>query len=148
MNLKNLALMMNPFKWMTKKNYNNNSDFLDVEFVRKNESKIKLGLYIAVGLLLLLGIIWITTRKPQIPIEIKATIDSLNNVNKQLLEKQKQIDSTIKLYETEISQIDSRVDNIKEKTTIVREYYHEIGQQADKYTPTQIDSFFKVRYNY
>lgn len=82
------------------------------------------------------------------PADIKATIDSLTAVNKQLLEKQKRIDSTIAIYQTEIDQLDFQVGNIKEKTTIVREYYHEIGQQAGKYTPTQIDSFFKSRYNY
>jgi len=130
-----------------KKNYNT-PDFLDVEFIKKNEPKIKLGLYIIAGLLLLLGILWITTRKPQIPADIKATIDSLTNVNKQLLEKQNQIDSTIAVYGIKVNEVDFQIDNIKEKTTIVREYYHEVGQQAGKYTPTQIDSFFKVRYNY
>jgi hypothetical protein len=132
---------------MMKKNYNT-PDFLDVEFIKKNEPKIKLGLYVVVGLLFLLGIIWITTRKPQIPADIKATIDSLTNVNKQLLEKQNQIDSTIAVYGIKVNEVDFQIDNIKEKTTIVREYYHEVGQQAGKYTPTQIDSFFKVRYNY
>jgi uncharacterized phage protein gp47/JayE len=130
-----------------KKNYNT-PDFLDVEFIKKNEPKIKLGLYVVVGLLFLLSIIWITTRKPQIPADIKATIDSLTNVNKQLLEKQNQIDSTIAVYGIKVNEVDFQIDNIKEKTTIVREYYHEVGQQAGKYTPTQIDSFFKVRYNY
>jgi GH25 family lysozyme M1 (1,4-beta-N-acetylmuramidase) len=82
------------------------------------------------------------------PADIKATIDSLTNVNKQLIEHQKQIDSTITVYETEVKQVDFQIDNIKEKTTIIREYYHEAGKQADKYTPTQVDSFFKKRYNY
>ncbi len=139
--------MMNRLILMMKKNYNT-PDFLDVEFIKKNEPKIKLGLYIIAGLLLLLGILWITTRKPQIPADIKATIDSLTNVNKQLLEKQNQIDSTIAVYGIKVNEVDFQIDNIKEKTTIVREYYHEVGQQAGKYTPTQIDSFFKVRYNY
>ena len=139
--------MMNRLISMMKKNYNT-PDFLDVEFIKKNEPKIKLGLYVVVGLLFLLGIIWITTRKPQIPADIKATIDSLTNVNKQLIEHQKQIDSTITVYETEVKQVDFQIDNIKEKTTIIREYYHEAGKQADKYTPTQVDSFFKKRYNY
>jgi len=138
---------MNRLILMMKKNYNT-PDFLDVEFIKKNEPKIKLGLYIIAGLLLLLGILWITTRKPQIPADIKATIDSLTNVNKQLLEKQNQIDSTIAVYGIKVNEVDFQIDNIKEKTTIVREYYHEVGQQAGKYTPTQIDSFFKVRYNY
>ena len=82
------------------------------------------------------------------PAEIKATIDSLNVVNKQLIERQKQIDSTIAVYEDEVDQIDNQVDNIKEKTTIIREYYHEVGQKAEQYTPTQVDSFFKARYGY
>ena len=119
-----------------------------VDFIQQNKSKGKIGLYIIGGLLVLFGLLWITTRKPQMPADIKATIDSLTNINKQLIEHQKQIDSTIAVYETEINQIDNQVDNIKEKTTIVREYYHEVGQQASQYNPTQVDSFFKARYNY
>lgn len=112
-----------------------------------NKYKKQIG-YIIIGLWVVYGVIWLGTRKPQMPADIKATIDSLTAANKQLLEKQKQIDSTIAVYQTEIDQLDFQVDNIKEKTTIVREYYHEVGQQAGKYTPTQIDSFFKARYNY
>jgi hypothetical protein len=119
-----------------------------VNFIQQNKGKGKIGFYIIGGLLVLFGLLWVTTRQPKMPADIKATIDSLTNVNKQLIEHQKQIDSTIAVYETEINQIDNQVDNIKEKTTIVREYYHEVGQQAGKYTPTQVDSFFKSRYNY
>lgn len=112
-----------------------------------NKYKKQIG-YIIIGLWVVYGVIWLGTRQPQMPADIKATIDSLTAANKQLLEKQKQIDSTIAVYQTEIDQIDFQVSNIKEKTTIVREYYHEVGQQAGKYTPTQVDSFFKARYNY
>lgn len=105
-------------------------------------------LYGAVGLFALYGFIFVVSLKPNMPADIKATIDSLSAVNKQLIEHQKQIDSTIKVYEAEVDQIDFQVDNIKEKTTIVREYYHEVGQQAAQYTPTQVDSFFKARYGY
>ena len=105
-------------------------------------------LYGAVGLFALYGFIFVVSLKPNMPADIKATIDSLSAVNKQLIEHQKQIDSTIKVYEAEVDQIDFQVDNIKEKTTIVREYYHEVGQQAAQYTPTQVESFFKARYGY
>ncbi len=108
----------------------------------------KYALYGAIGLFALYGFIFVVSLKPNMPAEIKATIDSLTAVNKQLIEHQKQIDSTIAVYEAEVNKIDYQVDHIKEKTTIVREYYHEVGQQAGKYTPTQIDSFFKSRYNY
>jgi hypothetical protein len=119
-----------------------------VDFIQQNKSKGKIGLYIIGGLLVLFGLLWITTRKPQIPADIKATIDSLINVNKQLIEHQKQIDSTIDAYKAEVKQVDNQIDHIKEKTTIIREYYHEVSQQTEQYTPTQIDSFFKDRYKY
>ena len=108
----------------------------------------KTVLYIVLGFVLLYGVILLATRKPQIPADIKATIDSLTNANKALIEHQKQIDSTIHVYETEVKQVDDKIDNIKEKTTIIKEYYHEISQQVNNYTLTELDSFFKKRYNY
>lgn len=117
----------------------------DIGFVSKHWKQI---LYIIGGVLLLYGIIWITTSRPQMPVEYKRTIDSLTNLNRALVERQNKIDSVIELYETKVDQVDFQIDNIKEKTTIVREYYHEVGQQAGKYTPTQVDSFFKARYEY
>ena len=119
-----------------------------VDFIQQNKSKGKIGLYIIGGLLVLFGLLWITTRKPQMPADVKTTIDSLTNINKQLIEHQKQIDSTIDAYKAEVKQVDNQIDHIKEKTTIIREYYHEVSQQTEQYTPTQIDSFFKNRYQY
>ena len=104
--------------------------------------------YVIVGLFLLYGIIWITTRKPQMPADLQATIDSLTNANKVLIEHQKQIDSTIHVYEAEVEKVDHQIDNIKEKTTVIKKYYHEVNQQVDHYNATQVDSFFKARYNY
>ena len=117
-------------------------------FVDKNKGKGKIILYIIVGLFLLYGVIWIATRKPQMPADLQATIDSLTNANKALIEHQKQIDSTIHVYETEVHKIDNQIDHVKEKTTIIKEYYHEISQQVENYDATQVDSFFKARYNY
>jgi len=116
--------------------------------VKKNSKTIG-KLFIAIGGVIFLYLfILLVTSKQGMPADIKATIDSLTAVNKQLIEHQKQIDSTINVYEAEVDQIDFQVDNIKEKTTIIREYYHEVGQQAEQYTPTQVDSFFKARYGY
>ena len=116
--------------------------------VKKNSNTIGKLLIVIGGVIFLYLFILLVTPKPGMPADIKATIDSLTAVNKQLIEHQKQIDSTINAYEAEVDQIDFQVDNIKEKTTIVREYYHEVGQQAAQYNPTQVDSFFKARYNY
>ena len=115
----------------------------------KRNSKTIGKLFIVIGEVIFLYLfILLVTAKQGMPADIKATIDSLTAVNKRLIEHQKQIDSTITVYETEVKQVDFQIDNIKEKTTIIREFYHEEGKKADKYTPTQVDSFFKSRYKY
>jgi hypothetical protein len=116
--------------------------------VKKNSKTIGKLFIVIGGVIFLYLFILLVTSKQGMPADIKATIDSLTAVNKQLIEHQQQIDSTINVYEAEVDQIDFQVDNIKEKTTIIREYYHEVGQQAEQYTPTQVDSFFKARYGY
>jgi hypothetical protein len=116
-----------------------------LELLNKYKKQIA---YVIVGLFLLYGIIWITTRKPQMPAEYKAAIDSLNKANAILAAEQKKLDSTITTYETKVDEVDIQIDNIKEKTTIVKEYHHEVIQQVNHYDATQVDSFFKSRYNY
>ena len=123
---------------MKEDNYNTVLELLD-----KYKKHI---LYVIVGILLLFSIIWLSVRQPQMPKEYKDAIDALNKANKELVERQKQLDSTIQVYENEVKQVDNQIDNIKEKTTIIKEYYHEQSVAASNYTPTQVDSFFKARY--
>jgi hypothetical protein len=82
------------------------------------------------------------------PTEYKAAIDSLTKANTVLMERQKQLDNDIKAYEAEVEKVDSAIHTIKEKTTIVKEFHHEIIERVNHYDAAQIDSFFKVRYNY
>jgi len=116
-----------------------------LELLNKYKTQIA---YVIVGLFLLYGIIWITTREPQTPADLKASIDSLTVVNKKLMKSQEHMDSTITAYNSKIEQIDNHISNIKNQTTVVNKYYNDLGQQVDQYQPTQIDSFFKQRYNY
>ena len=125
---------------MKEDNYNTVLELLD-----KYKKHI---LYVIVGILLLFSIIWLSVRQPQMPKEYKDAIDALTKANKELVEHQKQLDSTIQVYENEVKQVDNQIDNIKEKTTIIKEYYHEQSVAASNYTPTQVDSFFKARYLY
>jgi uncharacterized protein YdcH (DUF465 family) len=105
-------------------------------------------LYAIIGLVVLYGVIWITTRKPQMPTEYKAAIDSLTKANAVLIERQKQLDNDIKAYEAKVEKVDFEINNIKEKTTIVKEYHREIIERTNHYDAGQVDSFFKSRYNY
>jgi hypothetical protein len=119
-----------------------------VEFAKANKSKWRYILY-GIGILAVLyGAMYLFTPKPQMPVEYKAVIDSLTVANSELEAKQIKIDSSIQVFETEVKILDLQVDNIKEQTTIIREFYHEKSTAASNYNPTQIDSFFKARYNY
>jgi hypothetical protein len=94
------------------------------------------------------GMIYIFTPKPQMPTEYKNTLDSLAKDNAALRAKQKQVDSAISSYQSQIFDLDYAISNVKEKETVIKEYYHEVSDKVNNYTPTQVDSFFKARYNY
>lgn len=116
-----------------------------LELLNKYKKQI---LYVIVGLFVLYGIIWVATRKPQMPVEYKAAIDSLTKANAALAKRQVHLDSAISSYEDKINKLDEVIGNIKQQTTIIKEYHHEIIQQVDHYDAAQVDSFFKSRYNY
>mgnify|MGYP003330149198 FL=1 len=105
-------------------------------------------LYIILGAVTLYGIIWLLTREPQMPADYKATIDSLAKANAALAEQQKTLDKDIHSYEGKVEQVDSQIHNIKEKTTVIKEYHHEIIQQVGNYNATELEIFFRNRYNY
>lgn len=118
------------------------------QFLKKNKEKIKIVLIVIASIVAMYWMIRLLTPKPQMPAEYKVQLDMLNKSNADLVNKQKQIDSVIQAYNGKISELDIKISSIKEKTTIIKEYYHEVSQAADRFTSTQVDSFFKKRYNY
>jgi hypothetical protein len=109
---------------------------------------IKIMQYIAVVIVILYFVIQLLTTKREISSDFKAQLDSLQKVTVALQKQQKSYDSTISLEEEKIKELDYQIDHVKEKTTIIKEYYHEQSKAADSYTPTQLDSFFAKRYGY
>jgi len=96
----------------------------------------------------LIWVFWVYTPKPQMPIEYKQAIDSLTKANAVLQQKQNSLDSTITNYQSQIHDLDYKLSNIKERTTIVKEYYHEVSKETQSYNTTQVDSFLRNRFNY
>jgi peptidoglycan hydrolase CwlO-like protein len=113
-----------------------------------NKTNNKIVINTVIGTLLICILIYLAIPKPNIPADLKASIDSLTTQNKKLIEHQKLMDSAISAYQSQINQIDNHISRIKSQTTIVNKYYNDLGKQIDQYQPTQIDSFFKSRYNY
>jgi hypothetical protein len=79
---------------------------------------------------------------------IKAQIDSINKVNLELKAKQDSLDQNSKKFENVIIELDWKLQNVGQSKTIIKEYYHEKKEKTKKYTPGQLDNFFKDRYNY
>ena len=75
-------------------------------------------------------------------------IDSLEQKNKELEFYIMQFDSLQYEFDQQIIELNTRIDNSKGKTTIIREVYKDKGNTVRKFTPSQVDSFFKDRYNY
>lgn len=109
---------------------------------------VKIVSYIALGIIVLYFAIQLLTTKREISSDFKAQLDSLQKVTVALQKQQKSYDSTISVEQEKIKELDYQIDHVKEKTTIIKEYYHEQSKAADSYTPTQLDSFFAKRYGY
>ena len=101
-----------------------------------------------VSLVALYFLILLATRKPQLPVEVQAKLDSLTQVTLQLRADQVKYDSIVESQERVVEELNTQIHSTKEKITIIKEYYHEQSQAVSKYTPTQVDSFFKSRYGY
>ena len=116
--------------------------------VEKKLAIFKIIQYIAVVIVLLYFAIQLLTTNKEISSNFKAQLDSLQKVTVTLQKQQKSYDSTILIEQEKIKELDYQIDNVKEKTTRIKEYYHEQSKAADSYTPTQLDSFFAKRYGY
>ena len=113
-----------------------------------NKKLIKrIGIGIA-SLVALYFLIVILTPKPDLPTEVKKELDTLEHVTDSLKENQERYNTAIVEQQEVITELDSKVDHIKDKTVIIREYYHDQVNTVKLYTPTELDSFFKARYGY
>jgi septal ring factor EnvC (AmiA/AmiB activator) len=67
---------------------------------------------------------------------------------KDLKDKQKQLGDSINFYKKEIELIDENIKNIRIERKTVNNYYDIKGREIPGYTPEQIDSSLRKRYNY
>lgn len=105
---------------------------------------------VALAILILFSFISIFTKKEKMREQeyIKAQIDSINKVNLELKAQQDSLAVSSKKFEDVIIQLDWKLQNVGENKTIIKEYYHEKKEKTKKYTPGQLDKFFKQRYKY
>lgn len=99
-------------------------------------------------LLVFYAIISILTKKPQLSEETKLKLKELDSTISVLRADQIKYDEIITNYNYDLYRIDSAISNMKDTTIVIKKYYTELGSKVNKYTPTQVDSFFKKRYKY
>ena len=76
-------------------------------------------------------------------------IDSLERSNLELREGILYLDSVQTSLTQQLSEVDGKIANVQGKTTIIKQIYKEKSDNVRQITkPTQVDSFFKDRYNY
>lgn len=118
-----------------------------------NNKKINIinTLGIVVGCLLLLYLLMFIFTKRDKRVDnqdIKKKIDSLNLVNERLVVKQRELDSMTQEYDVKLQEIDERIETIKGRKVIIREYYNNQIDKSKRFTVNQADSFLRDRYNY
>lgn len=108
-----------------------------------------LGVVVGVLIVIYLLLIIFTKRDKRVDNQdIKKRIDSLNLVNERLVIKQKELDSMTQEYDVKLQEIDERIETIKSRKVIIREYYNNQIDKSKRFTVNQADSFLKDRYNY
>jgi peptidoglycan hydrolase CwlO-like protein len=75
-------------------------------------------------------------------------LDQLDIKIKDLKDKQKQLGDSISFYKKEIKLIDENIKNIRVERKTVNNYYEIKDREIPSYTPAQIDSALRKRYNY
>lgn len=80
--------------------------------------------------------------------EYERAIDSLTTEVAKLDSVHVKQDSIIVVYKDSIVYLDNIIEVEKTKYATIKEKYSEMREQMTAYNPTQIDSFFKARYNY
>lgn len=119
--------------------------------LEKGPSNKTLLIILGVVLVIILAVVIFTNlpaKKEESTEFIKKQVDSLAKANAELQVKHAALDSTSKIYQDALLDLDWKVQNVGHDKTIIREYYREKVKQPANYTPKQVDSFFKKRYNY
>ena len=79
---------------------------------------------------------------------LKYKLEKLDESINGLKDEQKKLSDTIVSYKNEIKKIDENIKVIRDKKTIVNNFYEEKEKTIKNSNNKQLDSLFKARYNY
>ena len=107
-----------------------------------------IGIGVVIGVVILVKIMTPKVVLPQEETELVKKLEDLEKNNLELIKKQIEIDSINVSYEERIQELETKIMDVGQSRVIIQKIYSDKIQKSKKSTPSEVDSFFKQRYNY
>jgi hypothetical protein len=110
--------------------------------------------YFLIGVGIILGIvILVRLFTPRITLSqdtegYQQKLENLEKNNLELIKKQIELDSAAADYELRISNIEIRLEDVGQSKIIIQKIYNDRITKSKTSSPSDLDTFFKQRYNY
>jgi hypothetical protein len=107
-----------------------------------------IGLGIVIGVIILVNVLTPKVVLPQDTKELQKKIEDLEANNLELIKKQIEIDSLTAQYDARIEEIEARLTDVGTSRVVIQKIYSDKITKSKTSTPSDLDTFFKQRYNY
>ncbi len=103
---------------------------------------------IILAIVLLYGIVYLATPKPQMSELDKYKLEQLDQNIQKLQKLQQSLNDSLNVYQKKIDQIDERIGNIKVERKEVNNFYTQKREEIKNADKKQVDSLLRARYNF
>ena len=107
-----------------------------------------IGIGTIIGIVILVNILTPKVVLPQDTQGLQKKIEDLEANNLELIKKQIEIDSLTAQYDARIESIENRLTDVGTSRVIIQKVYSDKITKSKTSTPSDLDTFFKQRYNY
>ena len=107
-----------------------------------------IGIGVIIGIVILINVLTPKVVLPQDTEELQKKLEDLEANNLALIAKQIEIDSLTAQYDARIQSIENQLTDVGTSRVIIQKVYTNKITKSKTATPSELDSFFKQRYNY
>ena len=117
--------------------------------LKKQTKTVLKEIGLILGISILLGVMLsLITHSDKVSNGALSKIDSLTKLNNSLEKTRTGLDSQRTIHIKAIDSLSKVIDSLDGRVKIIKVYYTKKTGEVSKYTPGQLDTFFKIRYNY
>jgi hypothetical protein len=107
-----------------------------------------IGIGVIIGIVILVNILTPKVVLPQDTKDLQKKIEDLEANNLELIKKQIEFDSLTAQYDARIENIENQLVDVSTSKVIIQKVYTNKISKSRTSTPSDLDTFFKQRYNY